>query len=112
MIIKWTDIKGYEGLYQISSKGDVYSHYTKKILKPSINSHGYIVYCLVKDGKRKNHKGHRLVAEHFIPNPLNLETVDHKNNNKQKNEASNLQWMTNAANIKKYWEYDRYLKVG
>lgn len=55
---------------------------------------------LYKDGKRKNMYVHRLVAEAFIPNPLGLKTVNHKDENKLNNAVANLAWMTQGDNAR------------
>ena len=96
----WKAVAGYEGLYEVSNKGDVRSlKYGKtKILKPSDNGCGYLQIQLHKDSIRKRMLIHRLVAEAFIPNPNNLETVNHRDENKQNNAASNLEWMTAKDN--------------
>lgn len=52
----------------------------------------------MKNGKRRNYRIHRLVAETFIPNPDNLPMVNHKDENKLNNEASNLEWCDNTYN--------------
>lgn len=65
-------IKGYEGQYSITENGEVYSHKSKKYLKPSKVGKGYLVVNLCKDGKSQHYYIHRLVAEAFIENPNNL----------------------------------------
>lgn len=55
---------------------------------------------LYKDGKRKGLFVHRLVAEAFIPNPLGLETVNHRDENKLNNAVANLDWMTQGDNAR------------
>ena len=53
---------------------------------------------------------HRLVAETFIPNPNNYDSIDHKDRNKLNNHVSNLEWMP-IQNNKSAWERDEeYLK--
>ena len=52
----------------------------------------------MKDKKRHKWRIHRLVAETFIPNPDNLPEVNHKDENKLNNEASNLEWCTHKYN--------------
>lgn len=95
------DIKGFEGLYAITSCGRVWSYKSKKFLTPARDRKGYLRVCLYKEGKG-NVKGiHRLVAETYIPNPENLETVDHIDSNKEHNYIGNLQWMTNEDNDRK-----------
>jgi len=86
----WKDIHGYERIYQISNlgrvkaKGNPYFCNGKqldsdgRILKPQPNSKGYLRIYLTKNGSKKYFFIHRLVAEHFIPNPDELDTVNHK----------------------------------
>lgn len=95
------DIKGYEGLYAITSCGKVWSYRRKKFLSPVKNNDGYLHVHLCKDGKPKDFKIHRLVAEAYIPNPDNLKDVDHINGNKEHNYINNLQWMTHEDNVRK-----------
>ena len=99
----WKEIAGYEELYEVSDQGRVkslnYNHTGKeKILKPRMNSCGYFLVQLCKDGVVKQCLIHRLVAEAFIPNPNNLETVNHKDEVKTNNVASNLEWMSQKDN--------------
>ena len=100
----WKAISGYEGLYQVSNLGRVKSlgnNKTRKdkILKPVNNNHGYLHVRLCKDGNMKHTLVHRLVAEAFIPNPNNLATVNHKDEVKTNNVASNLEWMSREDNV-------------
>lgn len=64
---------------------------------------GYLAVQLRKDGKGKSYYVHRLVGLAFIPNPQNLETIDHIDGNKLNNNADNLQWLSRTNNIRKYW---------
>lgn len=64
---------------------------------------GYWAVQLRKDGQGKSYYVHRLVALAFIPNPRNLETIDHIDGNKLNNDVSNLQWLSRTNNIRKYW---------
>ena len=95
------DVKGYEGLYAVTSCGKVWSYKRKKFLVPRDNGKGYLFVSLCKDGKEKMYKIHRLVAEAFIPNPENLPQVDHIDGNKTHNYVNNLQWITNRDNCRK-----------
>lgn len=101
---QWKEIAGYEDLYEVSDKGMVkslnYNHTGKeRILKPYKNGNGYLQVILRKDGHRKQPLVHRLVADAFIPNPNNLETVNHKDEVKTNNAATNLEWMSQKDNI-------------
>ena len=97
----WKAIDGYEGLYQVSNLGRVKSLKCgkEKILKPGKNTGGYLHVDLYKDGHEKTVKIHRLVAEAFIPNPNNLDTINHKDEDKTNNTVSNLEWMSQKDNI-------------
>ena len=86
------DIKGYEGLYAITTEGDVWSYKKKMFLVPWDNGEGYLRVSLCKDRERKIYLIHRLVAEAYIPNPDNLPQVNHKDENKANNCLQNLEW--------------------
>ena len=108
----WKDVVGYEGLYQVSNLGRVKSlgfdkWHKGRILKQSFDGKGnYLFVGLHKDGETKQKNVHRLVAETFIPNPNNLPCVNHINEIKTDNKATNLEWCTveynsNYGNAKK-----------
>lgn len=107
----WKPIKGYEGLYEISSFGqikrleaEIFGNWgqkkiwKEKILKKSHDKDGYETICLCKDGKRKTYKVHRLVANAFIKNPFNFYQINHKDENKTNNNVGNLEWCDNKYN--------------
>ena len=104
---RWKDIEDYEGLYEISDHGNVRSlNYGRtgktKLLKPMKNNRGYLFVGLHKDGECKNKFVHRLVAEAFLPNPLNLPEVNHIDEDKTNNVCTttncNLEWCTSSYN--------------
>lgn len=97
----WQPVVGYEGLYEVSDQGRVKSlkFGKEKILKPWKTPDGYLKVSLRKDGHTKQTYVHRIVSEAFIPNPNNLETVNHKDEVKTNNVASNLEWMSQKDNI-------------
>lgn len=100
---EWKDIVGYEGLYQVSNKGNVRSlprrNAKNGILKPIITHDGYLTVGLCKNGKGKIYKIHRLVATAFIDNPNNLPCINHINEfDKFDNSVENLEWCTVAYN--------------
>ena len=116
----WKPIKGYEGIYEVSSHGRVRSLARSISLR---NQHGEYVRVeksrimaqklqntdrlqvslrKVVNGEltRKTFYVHRLVAQAFIPNPDGLETVNHKNEDHHDNRVENLEWMTREDNNK------------
>lgn len=97
----WKDIKGYEGIYQVSNLGRVYnSKYHRFLSTPTNRKKKYVDVALNKNGVAKSYKVHRLVADAFIPNPNNLPFVNHKDENPSNNCVDNLEWCTNEYNLK------------
>lgn len=95
----WKDVSNYEGLYKVSNLGNIYSCRLKRNMTLNPTQNGYIVVGMCKDKVQKLHSVHRLVAEAFIPNPLNLPVVHHKDDNKQNNRVDNLEWCTQKENV-------------
>ena len=95
----WKDIKGYEGLYQISNTGRVWSVQRQKYLMAYIANGYYKVDLYAKNGKRKKEYVHRLVALAFIDNPNNLPQVNHIDGNKINDNVENLEWVTVKENM-------------
>jgi hypothetical protein len=111
----WKDIKGYEGIYQVSNLGRVKS-LARKVIKAygaehnlsekikSVNSDnfGYSVIRL-HNGSGKTFKVHRLVANAFLGEPNGLE-VNHIDGNKSNNNLNNLEYCTKSENLKHCWD--------
>lgn len=112
----WREIKGYEGLYSVSSFGNVKSisriiyrtskHGVKtsqavpeKIKKGSIDKNGYIKVGLWKNNKQLTVSVHRLVAKAFLKNPLKLPQINHIDEVKSNNNINNLEWCTSFHNV-------------
>ena len=96
--MNWKPIKGFEERYLVSDSGQVWSLLRHRALRPTIDRYGYEKVVLCKDGKMFYRTVHRLVAQAFIPNPDNLTTVNHINEDKTDNRAVNLEWMSIADN--------------
>lgn len=95
----WKDIGGYEGLYQVSNLGRVNRVATGRVLKGGKDGGGYLNVDLCKNGKRKTHTIHRLLAQAFIPNPENKSDVNHIDEDKTNNNVNNLEWSTRKENL-------------
>lgn len=93
----WKDIPGYEGYYQASTFGNIYSILNKKILKPD-NIRGYLRVTLCKNAERKKHFVHRIIASTYLANPFNLPFINHKNNIPIDNKYDNLEWCDSKYN--------------
>ncbi|WP_079708588.1 NUMOD4 motif-containing HNH endonuclease [Paraliobacillus ryukyuensis] len=107
----WKPVKGYEGLYEVSSNGEVKSLkrtvdfrgfkkiVNERILKLGDSGDGYPTVYLSKNGKRNTYKVHRLVAIAFHENSDFSLQVNHIDGNKRNNHYKNLEWTTKQENI-------------
>lgn len=99
----WVDIEKYKGVYMISNKLRIKrimhrKNPTDKLMKYYSPENDYHITGLTVNGKVNSELVHRLVAIAFIPNPLNLPEVNHKNGIKSDNRIENLEWVTCAEN--------------
>ena len=102
MTEEWRPIKGYEGLYEVSSLGRVKSlNYgrtsTPKMLRQHLRGE-YLSVVLYKDKSHRKESVHRLVASAFHSNEANLPQVNHIDEDKLNNRADNLEWTSARAN--------------
>ena len=101
MSVKIKRIKGYEDVYTISNYGEVFLVKNGTKRKTSLTKAGYVLITLSKNAVKKTFLLHRLVAEHFVPNPDGKNEVNHIDGNKLNNKASNLEWVTRDENREK-----------
>lgn len=106
---RWLPIAGYEGRYEVSDHGrcrslDFFDAWGRKrigrVLKLAFDKRGYLRIRISVDDKKQSFRVHRLVAIAFISNPNNLPQVNHLDGVKTHNVWTNLEWATNADNIK------------
>lgn len=94
------DIPGYEGRYAASNYGRIWSHISNRFLKDRPDKDGYRkITIMAPNGKQKTYQVHRLVALSWIPNPEDLPQVNHKDENKENNHYTNLEWCDAHYNI-------------
>ena len=101
---QWKEITNFEGIYEVSSLGQVRRiHKDNRSSKYKVLSQDtlrrYKKVTLFKSGVGYKKQVHRLVAEAFIPNPLNLEQVNHKDENPSNNNVDNLEWCSRIYNM-------------
>lgn len=103
MEIIFKDIPNFEGEYQATNDGRIWSLKSKKFLSQQLKGpkgKQYYYVCLCKDGYKSCHRVNRLMALTFIKNPNRLPCVNHKDCNKLNNNAENLEWCTYEENNK------------
>lgn len=103
MIENWKSIEGYEGMYEVSDKGNVRSTTTsrgrrKENLKPQVKN-GYLAVNLYNESGVKHFYIHRLVAKAFIPAETGKNEVNHIDCNKYNNTKENLEWCDRKTNL-------------
>ena len=104
----WKDVAGFEGLYKVSNKGNLYSIERKntigrkcggRTIKPVHGKDGYLRVNLYKNGIMETKLMHRIVAGVFIPNQNNYLEINHKDEDKSNNNVENLEWCTREYNM-------------
>ena len=93
----WKDIKGYEGLYQVSNLGKI-KNKDNMPLHLNTNTYGYKHVSLSKEGKSKTVPVHKIVATAFIENRDNKPQINHRDGDKTNNKVENLEWTTQKLN--------------
>ena len=93
----WKPVQGFEKQYEVSNTGQI-RNTRNKVMKPYTINSGYQAIKFTVNGTRTHRLVHRLVAEAFHTNPNNLPEVNHKDEDKSNNYATNLEWVTSAQN--------------
>lgn len=70
----------------------------QRVIKPVVDSTGYLVVCLTNGEIKRNRAIHRLLAQEWVPNPNNLPHVNHKDGDKLNNSLDNLEWVSVLGN--------------
>jgi len=99
-------VVGFEGLYEVSDHGVVYSlNYQRRGIRKALKhgiakAGGYPFLVLCRDRKTFGMCVHRIVAQAFLPLVDGKTHVNHKNGNPTDNRPENLEWCTHAENIR------------
>lgn len=102
---EWVEVRDFKN-YEIHEDLGIRKKSSGKILKGRTWM-GYPKVTLMRDGKKYERRIHKLVGEHFIPNPLNLPIVNHKNSDRSDYTKANLEWTDNSGNQKHRWATQR-----
>lgn len=96
---RWASVRGFDGIYSVSSHGRVRRDATGLILKTPPSSTGYAQVTLTNGASNTSkHHVHGLVAEAFLgQRPLGLQ-VNHKDGNRLNNRIENLEYVTASEN--------------
>lgn len=128
MVEIWMAVEGYEGLYEVSNYGNVRSidrvqnlsnchggvsprRDKGRMMKPTDNGKGYLIVSLSKNGKRRNHYVHRLVATAFLKRIDGKDGINHIDHDRKNNAVSNLEWCTQKENVRYSSEMMRHPKT-
>ena len=96
---EWKPIACFEEYYLVSNEGEIKSLRSGQLRKPQLNkSNGYYELVLCGDKKKRTLYVHRIVATAFCDNPNSYGFINHKDEDKQNNNAANLEWCTKAYN--------------
>ena len=96
----WKQVKGYEGIYEVSTLGKIKNSKRNIIKKPYKDKYGYFLIQLWSNNKSLTTGLHRIIAQAFIPNPQNKPQINHKNGIRDDNRIENLEWCTVSENHK------------
>ena len=100
----------YEGLegYSVTETGEVIGRDGVTKISQKINSKGYRKVSLYVTGVgKRTFSAHRIVAMAFVPTDDYSMDVDHIDNDRLNNHASNLQWLSRSDNVLKSFRQGR-----
>ena len=102
MAEQWRDVSGYDGIYQVSDRGQVRNTHTSKILQPIRIKNGRLYVTLSSDGFQRKCTVHSLVAAAFLGDCPPKHETTHKDGDYTNNGAGNLEYVTRGENQKRF----------
>ena len=107
LVEEWRPVPGYPN-YEVSNTGRIRSidhidnigrfRKGKELKQVSDGKGNYLYVTLCRQGMNRRESIHRIVAFAFIPNPDGYNEINHKDEDKKNNVASNLEWCTRSYN--------------
>lgn len=114
LAVVWAPVPGYEGIYEVSSAGEVRSvnrvvpgtrsgkatwiRVSGRTMKLRTGDDGYVRVRLNRDNTGRGFLVHRLVALAHVKNPDDKPQAAHKDGDRSNNKASNIVWATQSEN--------------
>lgn len=98
----WTEISGFPE-YEVHPTEGIRRKGSQRTLKARTWL-GYPKVTLMRDGKKHEKRIHKIVAEHFIPNPDKKPIVNHKDSDRMNHSIDNLEWVDNSGNQLHRWK--------
>src|SRR3990167_8090173 len=89
-----------EKRFQAEKSGRIFDSLKKRFVTQVKQTDGYLQFRFWDGVRRRAVSVHRIIASTFIPNPLQLPQVNHKNGIKTDNRIENLEWCTQSQNIR------------
>lgn len=96
----WKPVIGWEGLYEVSSRGHVRNATNKRVLRTHASKNGYVIVRLYARPRIETHFVHRLVGKSFVAGYKEGLDINHKNGRRSDNAHSNLEWCSRGENIR------------
>ena len=99
MPVEWRPVVGFEKYYMVSNDGRILSRRFNREMHLIPNPKtGYLHITLSGDNGKKTITIHRIVASAFCHKPPGCNHVNHKDEDRRNNNASNLEWVTQQYN--------------
>ena len=108
----WRDVKGYDGVYQISTMGNIRRNgwYENVKIPISVNKDGHVTVCLTKGSIRKFYHLERIVANAFLENKNNFTNINFRDGNPRNCNVDNIEWAEFKSKDGEVWRDITFVK--